>query len=156
MTRPPRRGGERGGEEREGRVGVNNSAELLSRLFVKRCQKRLRTRGVLGGVEGNVAGGRAQSIWSTRDSAQQLSSLAPLTLKRETRSDSSLTQNQSSTPGFKYLLKSSLFGVFGEKFQRLTLVQRDETPEKLSQDILPHKNIILSNIILKNSISDPF
>ncbi|CAB1420445.1 unnamed protein product [Pleuronectes platessa] len=29
--------------------GVNNSAELLSRLFVKRCQKRLRTRGVLGG-----------------------------------------------------------------------------------------------------------
>lgn len=145
MTRPPRRGGERGGEEREGRVGVNNSAELLSRLFVKRCQKRLRTRGVLGGVEGNVAGGRAQSIWSTRDSAQQLSSLAPLTLTPGL-----------STPGFKYLLKSSLFGVFGEKFQRLTLVQRDETPEKLSQDILPHKNIILSNIILKNSISDPF
>lgn len=115
MTRPPRRGGERGGEEREGRVGVNNSAELLSRLFVKRCQKRLRTRGVLGGVEGNVAGGRAQSIWSTRDSAQQLSSLAPLTLKRETRSDSSLTQNQSINPWIQVSVKVVPFWGFWGK-----------------------------------------
>lgn len=78
VTRPPRRGGERGGE---GRVGVNNSTELLSRLFVKRCQKRLRTRACWGeGVSretwraGGREGGREQRIWSTRDSAQQLSS----------------------------------------------------------------------------------
>lgn len=70
---------------------------------------------MLGGVEGNVAGGRAQSIWSTRDSAQQLSSLAPLTLKRETRSDSSLTQNQSINPWIQVSVKVVPFWGFWGK-----------------------------------------
>lgn len=57
---------------RGGREGVNNSAELLSHLFVRHCQKRLRTQGVFGGREGSEVGGRAQSIWSTKPSSAAL------------------------------------------------------------------------------------
>lgn len=100
VTRPPRRGGEQGGE---GRVGVNNSAVLLSRLFVKRCQKRLRTRGVLGGNRGKHGG---------RESAEHLvyqrfSSAALVTFSFPT-ADPKCNANQDWTPvwpttGFKYL-----------------------------------------------------
>lgn len=81
--------GEGGERERGwgGWWGVNNSAELLSRLFVKRCQKRLRTRGVSGRreVEGNVAGGRerrrASGLPETGLSSSQHFLLSPLQCK---------------------------------------------------------------------------
>lgn len=69
---------------RGGEGGVNNSAQLLSRLFVKRCQKRLRTQGVLGGG--------AQSIWST---FSHFSSLRPLQPPCKLSLPTSLTSIQS-------------------------------------------------------------